>query len=78
MVPNHGMQCTCFLLAYSKPYHLNLANNMLCLKLLFRISNSPIADVFVVWAKCDGKIRGFILEKDMPGLTAPYIGIILL
>ena len=29
-----------------------------------RITNSPIADVFVVWAKCeDGKIRGFILEK---------------
>lgn len=29
------------------------------------ISNSPIADVFVVWAKCkwDGKIRGFVLEK---------------
>ena len=29
-----------------------------------RITNSPIADVFIVWAKCeDGKIRGFILEK---------------
>lgn len=39
------------------------------------ISNSPIADVFVVWAKCewDGKIRGFILEKEMKGLTAPSI-----
>ncbi|MEE4143718.1 MAG: acyl-CoA dehydrogenase [Halieaceae bacterium] len=38
------------------------------------ISNSPIADVFVVWAKTDdGKIRGFILEKDMPGLSAPKI-----
>ncbi|GIL39109.1 acyl-CoA dehydrogenase [Roseiterribacter gracilis] len=40
------------------------------------ISNSPIADVFVVWAKSDahgGKIRGFILTKDMPGLSAPKI-----
>jgi len=40
------------------------------------ISNSPIADVFVVWAKSDahgGKIRGFILEKGMPGLSAPKI-----
>jgi len=38
------------------------------------ISNSPIADVFVVWAKNDeGKIRGFILEKGMKGLSAPAI-----
>ena len=38
------------------------------------ISNSPIADVFVVWAKDDaGDIRGFILEKGMQGLTAPKI-----
>ena len=38
------------------------------------ISNSPIADVFVVWAKTDdGKIRGFILEKGMAGLSAPKI-----
>lgn len=42
------------------------------------ISNSPIADVFVVWAKCvggehDGRIRGFILEKGMKGLSAPAI-----
>ena len=38
------------------------------------ISNSPIADVFVVWAKIDeGLIRGFILEKGMKGLTAPKI-----
>jgi glutaryl-CoA dehydrogenase len=38
------------------------------------ITNSPIADVFIVWAKDDdGKIRGFILEKGMPGLTAPKI-----
>ena len=41
------------------------------------ISNAPIADVFVVWAKSEehgGKIRGFILEKGMIGLTAPKIG----
>ena len=38
------------------------------------ISNSPIADVFVVWAKDDaGDIRGFILEKSMKGLSAPKI-----
>ena len=37
------------------------------------ISNSPIADVFVVWAKLDGVIRGFILEKEMQGLSAPKI-----
>ncbi|KDE08730.1 glutaryl-CoA dehydrogenase [Microbotryum lychnidis-dioicae p1A1 Lamole] len=39
------------------------------------ISNSPIADVFVVWAKCkwDGKIRGFVMEKGMKGLSAPQI-----
>ena len=38
------------------------------------ISNSPIADVFVVWAKDDaGDIRGFILEKGMKGLSAPAI-----
>ncbi|MCR4269460.1 acyl-CoA dehydrogenase [Nitratireductor sp. ZSWI3] len=41
------------------------------------ISNAPIADVFVVWAKSaahDNKIRGFVLEKGMKGLTAPKIG----
>ena len=41
------------------------------------ISNSPLADVFVIWAKSeahDGKIRGFILEKGMQGLSAPKIG----
>lgn len=41
------------------------------------ISNAPIADVFVVWAKSeahDGKVRGFVLEKGMKGLTAPKIG----
>lgn len=41
------------------------------------ISNSPIADVFVVWAKSDahdGRVRGFVLEKGMKGLSAPKIG----
>jgi glutaryl-CoA dehydrogenase len=38
------------------------------------ISNSPIADVFVVWAKDDkNDIRGFLLEKGMKGLSAPEI-----
>lgn len=38
------------------------------------ITNSPVADVFVVWAKDDeGDIRGFILEKSMEGLSAPFI-----
>ena len=37
------------------------------------ITNSPMADVFVVWAKLDGEIRGFILEKGMKGLSAPKI-----
>lgn len=38
------------------------------------ITNSPIADVFIVWAKNDaGRIRGYILEKDMPGLSAPIM-----
>ena len=41
------------------------------------ISNSPIADVFVVWAKSDahdGKIRGFVLDKGITGLSAPKVG----
>jgi len=47
-------------------YRLNGAKNW--------ITNSPIADVFVVWAKDDdGRIRGFILERGMTGLTAPKI-----
>jgi len=40
------------------------------------ISNSPFADVFVIWAKSDahgGRIRGFVLEKGMKGLSAPKI-----
>ncbi|MDT0602926.1 acyl-CoA dehydrogenase [Thalassotalea castellviae] len=37
------------------------------------ITNSPIADVFIIWAKLDGVIKGFILEKGMSGLSAPKI-----
>jgi glutaryl-CoA dehydrogenase len=37
------------------------------------ISNSPIADVFIVWAKLDGVVRGFILERGMQGLATPKI-----
>ncbi|PHR83852.1 MAG: acyl-CoA dehydrogenase [Colwellia sp.] len=37
------------------------------------ITNSPIADVFVIWAKFNKKIRGFVLEKGMEGLSAPKI-----
>ena len=42
------------------------------------ITNSPVADVFVIWGKCvggdhDGRIRGFIIEKGMKGLSAPEI-----
>jgi glutaryl-CoA dehydrogenase len=41
------------------------------------ISNAPIADVFIVWAKSEahgGKVRGFVLDKGTPGLSAPKIG----
>ncbi|KAI0000915.1 acyl-CoA dehydrogenase domain-containing protein [Russula vinacea] len=39
------------------------------------ITNAPVADVFIIWARCkwDGKVRGFILDKGMQGLTAPKI-----
>ncbi|KAG8957603.1 hypothetical protein FRC03_009980 [Tulasnella sp. 419] len=39
------------------------------------ISNAPVADLFLIWARCkwDGKVRGFLLEKGMQGLSAPAI-----
>jgi glutaryl-CoA dehydrogenase len=37
------------------------------------ITNSPIADVAVVWAKLDGEIRGFLVERDMKGFSTPEI-----
>jgi glutaryl-CoA dehydrogenase len=38
------------------------------------ISNSPVADIAVVWAKLDGKIRGFIVERGTKGFSTPKIG----
>lgn len=39
------------------------------------ITSSPIADIFIIWAKCtdDGKLRGFIVERDFPGIETPVI-----
>lgn len=37
------------------------------------ISNSPIADVFIIWAKKDNKVHGFLLDRDMDGITTPKI-----
>src|SRR5699024_336545 len=37
------------------------------------ITNSPIADVAVVWAKCDGKINGFVVERYFGGMTTPKL-----
>lgn len=69
--PNHGsdpggMETTAKYDSASKTYTLNGSKNW--------ITNSPIADVFIIWAKTqqDG-IRGFILEKGMKGLSAPKI-----
>ena len=48
--------------------------NSLTLLRCSRITNSPIADIAVVWAKCDDKqIRGFIVERSMKGFTTPKI-----
>ncbi|XP_076440319.1 glutaryl-CoA dehydrogenase, mitochondrial-like [Babylonia areolata] len=71
--PNHGsdpasMETNAKYNASKKTFTLNGSKSW--------ITNSPIADVFVVWGKCDAdnnRIRGFILEKGMPGLTAPKI-----
>ncbi|XP_059179177.1 glutaryl-CoA dehydrogenase, mitochondrial-like [Physella acuta] len=71
--PNHGsnpsgMETTAKYNSQNKTYKLNGTKSW--------ITSSPIADVFVVWAKSDAdknKIRGFILEKGMKGLSAPKI-----
>lgn len=68
--PNHGsdpgsMETRAKHDSASKSYILNGSKTW--------ITNSPVADVFVVWAKLDGKIRGFILERGMKGLTTPKI-----
>ena len=39
-----------------------------------RITNAPVADVCLVWAKCDdGKVRGFLIDRGSPGLSTPKI-----
>jgi len=68
--PNHGsdpahMETKAVLEESSGIYRLNGSKNW--------ITNSPIADVFVVWAQTENGLRGFILEKGMKGLTAPVI-----
>ncbi|EFC48745.1 glutaryl-coenzyme A dehydrogenase [Naegleria gruberi] len=71
--PNHGsdpssMETKAKLSQCGKYYILNGSKMW--------ITNSPIADIFVVWARSEaheGKIKGFILEKGMKGLTAPKI-----
>ena len=67
--PNHGSDPASMVTRARKApggYHLSGAKMW--------ITNSPIADVFVVWAKDDeGSIRGFILEKGMAGLSTPTI-----
>ncbi|KAG1677497.1 Glutaryl-CoA dehydrogenase, mitochondrial [Nymphon striatum] len=68
--PNHGsdpagMETKAIYRAKDKVYVLNGSKTW--------ITNSPIADVFIVWSKLDDKIRGFILEKSMKGLSAPKI-----
>ncbi|XP_029440877.1 glutaryl-CoA dehydrogenase, mitochondrial-like [Rhinatrema bivittatum] len=69
--PNHGsdpggMETRAHFNPSSKTYTLNGSKTW--------ITNSPIADVCVVWAVCeDGKVRGFILERGMKGLSTPKI-----
>lgn len=48
--------------------------NLIVIVSTCRITNSPVADIAIVWAKCDdGKVRGFILERGMKGLSTPKI-----
>ncbi len=65
--PNHGSDPA------DMDTHVKAANGGFMLKgAKMWITNSPIADVFIVWAKNEkGRIRGYILEKGMQGLTAP-------
>lgn len=53
--------------AASRTYVLNGAKTW--------ITNAPVADVFVIWARCedDGRVRGFVAEKGAPGLTTAVI-----
>ena len=79
--PNHGSD-PASMLSRAKPTTVDGVNGFIMNGAKMWITNSPIADVFVVWAKLtdpDGNtggqesIRGFILEKGMKGLTAPKI-----
>ncbi|GFV81755.1 glutaryl-CoA dehydrogenase, mitochondrial [Trichonephila clavipes] len=68
--PNHGsdpggMETNAVYNSQNKTFTLNGSKTW--------ITNSPVADVFVIWAKHDGKVKGFILEKGMKGLSAPKI-----
>jgi len=66
--PDHGSDpggMTTRAVAVSGGYRLSGAKSW--------ITNSPIADVMIVWAKLDGVIRGFILERGMDGLETPAI-----
>ena len=79
--PNHGSD-PASMLTRAKPVNADGSGGFIMKGAKMWITNAPIADVFVVWAKLedpDGKvggqesIRGFILEKGMKGLTAPKI-----
>ena len=79
--PNHGSD-PASMLTRAKPVNVDGTGGFIMKGAKMWITNAPIADVFVVWAKLedpDGKvggqesIRGFILEKGMKGLTAPKI-----
>ncbi len=68
--PNHGsdpssLETKAEFDSNSKTYTLNGTKTW--------ITNSPIADICIVWAKFEGKIRGFILERGMKGLSTPKI-----
>uniref|UniRef100_A0A7S4JSV2 glutaryl-CoA dehydrogenase (ETF) n=2 Tax=Odontella aurita TaxID=265563 RepID=A0A7S4JSV2_9STRA len=69
--PNHGsdpssMETRVYFDAEEGEYVLNGSKNW--------ITNSPIADVFIIWARNeDNKVQGFIVEKDTPGLESPKI-----
>ena len=79
--PNHGSD-PASMITRARPVNADGSGGFIMNGAKMWITNSPIADVFVVWAKLadpDGKvggqeaIRGFILEKGMKGLTAPKI-----
>ena len=62
----------CFVYLYASVCHVHVcAVHVTVILSCYRITNSPVADVFIIWAKCDDKkIRGFILEKVRGGVGA--------